>query len=218
MRSAKDNVAASPAADVSIPHDAEAERAVLGAALFDQASRDVVLAAVTEDDLYDPRHQAILRAVRTCAEAGSPTELPAVIGLLGGMNSRTLEHIGGFSYLSQLVQDACIEGSLPWYCKRIRETAALRGIRVAATLALSEVSTLPDLAFDAREIGDRLSARIDSALGADASGTDLVTLSDAVASAAVRLRARQERGETTVGLPTGTPELDRKLGASARAN
>ena len=52
------------------PHSLEAEQAVLGGLMLDNAAWDTVADRVVEEDFYRGDHRLIFRAIRTLAEQG----------------------------------------------------------------------------------------------------------------------------------------------------
>lgn len=63
---------------VTIPHDLEAEAAVLGACMVNRAWRDQTLATITAEDFYAPEHSQVFQAVMDLHASGEPADHSAV--------------------------------------------------------------------------------------------------------------------------------------------
>lgn len=66
-----------------IPHDTDAELAVLGACMVNRAWRETALSTLTTDDFYTPEHRAIFLAITRLHAAGEPAD-PGAVGLVVG--------------------------------------------------------------------------------------------------------------------------------------
>jgi len=87
----------SPAAP---PHDAHAERAVLGAVLLDPSCFPDAAAIVTAEDFYQPAHGVIFTAIGAVLGRGAPLD---IVTLKSELESRNrLNAIGGMQYLGDL--------------------------------------------------------------------------------------------------------------------
>src|SRR5690606_35575129 len=81
------------------PHDVEAERALLSAAMLDQAAAEQA-AAVPTDAWWHPAHQAIAGAVAALVAAGDPTDAVTVADRLA--RDGLLDRVGGHEGLVDL--------------------------------------------------------------------------------------------------------------------
>ena len=82
-----------------LPHNLDAEQSVLGGILL----RNDVLSMLDKlevDDFYDPRHQAIMAAVRALEDASKPIDEVTLDAQLQSMGK--LEAVGGMAYIAQL--------------------------------------------------------------------------------------------------------------------
>lgn len=190
------------------PHVIEAERAVLGAILVDQAVLDVVQEEIRSEDLYQIAHQKVFEAMNEIAQKGGVIDSITITNALRDRGD--LDCIGGVAYLSQLVSEAAISSSVPWYCNEIGEKAGLRKLAGIATRALSLVHGSDTSCLTADEVAQQFERLLDQYQCRGTAPT--VTLSTAVNEAALRLQKRLELGQDTVGLSTGYPALDRKVG------
>ena len=82
------------------PHDMEAERAVLGAAMLDRDSRDRVLEMLDPADFYSDAHQKIYGAIAKASEQGHAVDTIGIRAQLG----TNLDGVGGDEYLMGLTE------------------------------------------------------------------------------------------------------------------
>src|SRR5260370_7433158 len=79
-----------------LPHNDEAERAVLGAVLLDAGVLEDV--PLTSGDFYLERHQVIFETCRELAADGSPIDIRTLQAKLEHRGD--LERVGGLAYLA----------------------------------------------------------------------------------------------------------------------
>ena len=106
------------------PHSLEAEQAVLGGLMLDNATWDQVVDRLDEYDFYRADHRLIFRAIRRLAEQGKPFDLLTLAEWLEDHNE--LEEGGGFAYLGVLARDTPSAANVRAYADIIRERAIRR--------------------------------------------------------------------------------------------
>ena len=84
-----------------LPHNLEAEEAVLGGILIDNEAIIKVADFLSPSDFYKGSHQKIYEAMLELYEKGQPIDVLTLSSKLKEKN--LLEEIGGVSYLSSLV-------------------------------------------------------------------------------------------------------------------
>ncbi|HDD44609.1 MAG TPA: hypothetical protein ENG63_07105, partial [Candidatus Desulfofervidus auxilii] len=82
----------------SLPHNLEAEQAVLGGILIDNEALYQVLETIKDEDFYRDTHRKIFRAYLELFEQNQPIDLVTVSEYL--QNKGELEEIGGATYLA----------------------------------------------------------------------------------------------------------------------
>ncbi len=186
------------------PHHLEAERAVLGAILVDNAQMDAALAAhLTADQFFRDVHQRVFRALVTLAERRSALDFVTVRIELE--RTGDLEEVGP-AYLASLIDGGMRGVNLPHYLALVQETYRRRQVMDAARLTLQEAAA-GDLSA-----GDVLDAAIGRLvlLGQRADGTDLVEGHQLVTETMAYLEeveARRRSGGVG-GVPTGFRSID----------
>lgn len=194
------------------PHNIEAEQALLGAILVNNAAYDRVATILREDHFFDPLHGRIYAVCGQMIVAGrmvSPITLKHVFE-----HDEVLAQVGGSQYLARLAGAATTIISVEEYARTIAELAIRRGIiRVAQDAC--------ERAFDApvNDTPDRMIADFDTALVSLANGEGIAGRFFQVGhSAAEALALAAEAYRTggalrAIGLSTGLPSLDEKVGA-----
>ena len=109
----------------TMPHDADAERAVIGAVLLGGAA---ILAEISEligpEDLYQPKHEIILTALCELADRGRPTDAIAVANALGP----ELVRVGGALYLHDCMNAVPTAANGSYYAQIVKDKAYSRAL------------------------------------------------------------------------------------------
>jgi len=134
-----------------VPKDLGAERAILGAALLEPA--DVVSQLrdqLAAEDFYLRRHQLIYRAILDALDAGTPADARALIFAVGNLleDRGQLDEVGGRTYLSDLVTQACLSASVPFYTEKITEAARKRELQARLLEAFEKAKENPESALE----------------------------------------------------------------------
>ena len=85
----------------TLPHNADAERTVLGAVLVDNAAFNSAAEVLTRDDFYREAHRRIFDAMAALAERSQAIDLVTLKDEL--IRGSALEAVGGAAYLASLV-------------------------------------------------------------------------------------------------------------------
>jgi replicative DNA helicase len=115
---------------VSLPHDLEAERAVVGGCLLRPELVAVATSIVDPDDLHDVGLRGVLEVLADHDAAGQPWDLTTVATAL--RTRQQLDMVGGLEGLSRLC-DHGVHGSLvERHARRVRSYAEARRLAVVA--------------------------------------------------------------------------------------
>ncbi|MCA1799323.1 MAG: replicative DNA helicase [Xanthomonadaceae bacterium] len=106
------------------PHSIEAEQAVLGGLMLDNAAWDQVADRVAEPDFYRNEHRKIFAAIAALAERNDPFDAVTVSEWL--TRNGALDAVGGLSYLATLAKDTPSAANIRAYADIVRERAMLR--------------------------------------------------------------------------------------------
>jgi replicative DNA helicase len=120
-----------PAKEKTLPHNAEAERTVLGAVLVDNQAFNSAAEILGRDDFYRESHRRIFTAMASLAEKSQPIDLVTLKDELARQSA--LEAAGGPTYLAALVDGVPRITSVEHWCRLIKEKAVLRNLIHAGT-------------------------------------------------------------------------------------
>ncbi|MGD2084691.1 MAG: replicative DNA helicase [Candidatus Aminicenantes bacterium] len=114
----------------ALPHDGFAEKAILGAMLIDNRYASVVFSEINSDDFYRDSHQLIAAAIDKLINSGNTADVVTVAGLLN--NNKELKFVGGFEYLSSLLDGVPGNINLEEYVRVVKDRASLRKLMAAS--------------------------------------------------------------------------------------
>lgn len=191
------------------PHSLEAEQALLGGLLLDNAAWERVADLVGPDDFYRDEHKRIFRHVSRLLEQGRPADVVTVHESLE--KSGEAEAAGGLAYLAELANQTPSAANARRYGEIIRERAILRKlIAVADEIAASALSPM---GRDAKSLLDEAESKIFEIAEAGArSITGFIPIGQALKLVVDRVQElydREDPSEVT-GIPTGYIDLDEK--------
>ncbi|MGE5624794.1 MAG: replicative DNA helicase [Bacillota bacterium] len=187
------------------PHSVEAEQAVLGGLMLDNAAWERVADRIQEDDFYRQDHKLIFKAMTELANQDQPFDAVTLAEWLQGQNR--LEQAGGLAYLATLARDTPTAANVRAYADIVRERAVLRQlIRVGGELADAayrpegrSTAELVDFAersvFEIAERGNRM-------------GRNYVPINELMAKAVDRLDTLVHADSHVTGVATGLNRFD----------
>ncbi len=214
--------------DRPLPHDAEAEAAVLGAILLEpkpliEYATEIMGSAAfffdTEDKhkkkkpspvFYNPRHQRIYSTLCQLHEEQVEIDLITICNAL--TKKQTLEFIGGESYLAKLMNAIATTANFETWCKMVRDFSIVRNL-------ISTCENIKDKCFEGEhpvtELLDQVEKEILEA-GKQEQRSDILHIKDIIKNdknsdekgAFQYLIDMMQQEEGIAGLPTGLPGLD----------
>jgi replicative DNA helicase len=185
-----------------LPHSAEAERAILGAIVLDNALVNQAIELLRPDDFYVRAHYHVFRAMLSMSERGA--EINPI--LLGEELRRegVLEQVGGISFISELTYGLPHFTNLTHYAKVVRGKATLRSLVKVANKITSEAleeEDEPEIILDHAE--QAIFALADERTRQGFSHVKPVA--DAILE---KVQEMGGRGTVLTGLTTGFTEMD----------
>jgi replicative DNA helicase len=120
----------------TLPHNAEAERTVLGAVLVDNSAFNSAAEVLSRDDFYRDGHRRIFEAMAALAERSIPIDTVTLKDELARTSS--LEAVGGAAYLASLVEGLPRITNVEEWGRIIREKSVLRRLIHASTRIAQE--------------------------------------------------------------------------------
>lgn len=106
------------------PYNEEAEKAVIGSVLLSKDALYTVLASVSTEDFYVPRHRRIMEAITVLFNRGVDVDTLTVAEEL--LNMKSLEEIGGVEYLQTCCDSMVAFANLDHYIAIINDQSCLR--------------------------------------------------------------------------------------------
>ena len=113
-----------------LPHNLDAERAILGAVLLDNAALESIAELRAKEDFFLPSNQEIFSCITDLRKSGSLVDLVTLAEELTRRGE--LDAIGGASYLPSLTDGLPKLSSVEHYVKIMREKSTLRRVILAA--------------------------------------------------------------------------------------
>ncbi|MFB3895685.1 MAG: replicative DNA helicase [bacterium] len=130
------NTSAAASDQKVMPHNLEAERAVLGAMVLDNKAIDDIVDIIDHTCFYHTAHTIIFEAIRSLYEINHGVDL---ITLTEELTRRgRLESIGGAYYITSLLENVATVSNVKFYAQIVRDKATARQL----ILAGSEISQL----------------------------------------------------------------------------
>lgn len=109
-----------------LPHDDEAERAVLGTLLLNTEAWNTVSSSIEASDFYHPSNQIIFQAINDIVNDEQKQTFDAKILIDFLQRHQLLEKAGGIGYIAQITNSTIISSNVQSYCDIIREQSRRR--------------------------------------------------------------------------------------------
>ena len=184
------------------PHDDNAERVVLGAALLSEAAFESASQLAT-GDFYREAHRSIFEAMGALAFVGRPIDLVSLKDQLA--RSRHLEAVGGPAYVGALVDGVPRMSNVDHWVRIVQNHARLRGLihlgnRLAASAQAGE-----------SEPGELVDDAVSALLAQADKGSGWCDNPQLVKAAVREIEEQAAATDGILGLRTGLLDLDRAL-------
>jgi replicative DNA helicase len=188
----------------TLPHNAEAERTVLGAVLVDGTAFNSAAEILTRDDFYREGHRRIFDAMATLAERSATIDLVTVKDEL--VKSASLEAVGGAAYVAGLTDGMPRIVNVEAWSRIIKEKAALRNLIHASNRIVQscyEAEDEPAVILDRAEkaIFDIAEHRLRQGF---------IGIREIVKESFRTIDQLSQSKELVTGLPTGFVDLDER--------
>lgn len=192
-----------------LPHNMEAEQALLGALLVDNRTLENVGDIVKPDHFFAPVHQRIYDAVVKLVDRGQNAD-PVTLAPYFEKDAELAER-GGAKYLSDLAASVVTVINAPNYARFIRDMHTRREL-ISIGNDLVNTSFEADIDTSAQDCLEEAESRLFQ-MGETGNGDHgFVTMRDATA-AAIELAEKAFKSDGRVtGVTTGLRDLDKKLG------
>ncbi len=193
--------------DRSLPHDLDAERAVIGAMLVDEPCVDEAVSRFGAAKVfYSPAHQKIYDTIIHLHET-EHSQIDHITVCKSLTDQGVLEEIGGEVLLAQIESSVSTTAHMETWCRIVHDLAVLRELIGACALASEKCF---DREKPVVEILDEVERSILGAreIGAKSAIVDVGNYMNYAVDYLVKLK---EKNEDMIGISTGYPEFDEKI-------
>jgi replicative DNA helicase len=191
------------------PSNLEAEQALLGALLYDNAAFERLGDNLQPRHFFEPFHQRLYAAIETHIRKGQLAE-PILIAEQFARDP-AFDELGGLRYLAVLVDRAPPAANAPDYARAIYDLALRRDlIRIGGDI--STLAQQPDAELDARDQIEQAEQQLFELAEAGGVTQGFVSFADALQGAVAMAAEAHSRDGGLAGLSTGLMDLDQKIG------
>lgn len=187
------------------PHNLEAEKSVIGAAMLDKEVVFDVLEVVRAEDFYSKANREIFTVITDLQRSSTPVDVLTVTDEL--KKRKMLEAVGGRVYVAQLSADVPSVSNAVEYAKIVAEKAVLRRLigtadEIAKKGYEESESTLDILEYAEKGIFEIAKSKQHS---------EMAKISEIILTNFEEISVRSQSQGGITGVPSGLIDLDRKL-------
>lgn len=193
-------------APASLPHNLEAEQALLGCLLFDNGAYERLYDGLMARHFYEPFHQRLFASIEEQIRIGHLAEPIVLVDKF--KSDQAFNDLGGIRYFADLVDRAPPAANASDYARVIYDLALRRElIRLGGEIAKAASGEKP-----ARDQIENAEAQLFELAEKGTSSSGFVTFSDAVNGALSMAEEAFHRDGGLSGVSTGLMDLDRQIG------
>jgi replicative DNA helicase len=190
------------------PCNIEAEQALLGAILYDNAAYERLTDRLNGTHFYEPFHQRLFAAMEEHIRKGQLAEPIVLVERF--RRDPAFEELGGLRYLADLVDRAPPAANAPDYARVIYDLALRRElIRLGGEISANAAA---DMENPAKEQIENAEQHLYSLAEDGAASSGFVSFADALQGAVEMAAEAFSRDGGLAGVSTGLIDLDQKLG------
>src|SRR5229473_7392210 len=190
------------ALDRPLPQSPDAERAVLGSILLNNHAFYRVIGIVDTEDFFKDVHRTIFSAMRLLAEESRSIDILTVKEELA--KHAQLEQIGGYAYVSSLVDGIPDIANVERYARIVKEKSMLRRLIVMGNTVMRAALDAPHEPAEVLNIAEQTLYRIaEGSIDKGFVQLDRITRKNMEA-----IEALQHAGKLITGIPTGYDRFD----------
>lgn len=186
-----------------LPQNIEAERAVLGAILLDNALCNQAIEILKRDDFFLDSHRRIFDRMIVLSETGRAIDLITLQEEL--KRTGELDQVGGMAYVASLLDGAIRTSNIEHYARIIKGKSILRRLISAANQIIYNCL---DQEANPDEILDNAEQAIFQ-IADDKIRTGFVSIAEVARRQLELVEQMAERPQMMTGVPTGFTDLDR---------
>jgi len=188
-----------------LPHDLEAEKAVLGAILLDGSLFNQAAQILKPDDFYTKSHRSIFRAFMAIGESAAAEAIDTVtLRERLARDGSSLEEVGGPAYISSLIDGLPRYSNIEHYARIVKDKSLLRRMIETSTNIVNECYLAEK---DTREIVERAQSAVFS-IADQSFRSGFVGVDELAAPTLEKLAKMVDAHSGITGLPTGFIDFD----------
>ena len=201
-------IATVPEPIATAPHNLDAEQALLGAILFDNAAYERLSDRLQARHFHEPFHQRLFAAMEEHIRKGQLAE--PIMLMERFRRDPAFDDLGGLRYLADMVDRAPPAANAADYARIVYDLALRREVlRISGDMSRAAVE---DTETEAREQIEQAEQQLYSLAESGASSTGFQTFADALQGAVEMTAEAFSRDGGLAGISTGLLDLDQKLG------
>ena len=186
-----------------IPHDSEAEKAVLGAVFLDPEAIIDASNVLQPDDFYEHANRIVFQAMLNISDREEVIDPVTLQDELKKNNQ--VDDIGGIAYVTELSMATPTAAHVTYYAKIVKRKAILRNLISTSQRIIQNAIEGSD---DVTDILDDAESQIMGVSQDNASG-GFKSIHDVLNTAMEEINSIPDDGNMVTGLPSGFSELDK---------
>lgn len=186
-----------------IPHDSEAEKAVLGAVFLDPEAIIDASDVLQPDDFYEHANRIVFQAMLNISDREEVIDPVTLQDELKKNNQ--VDDIGGIAYVTELSMATPTAAHVTYYTKIVKRKAILRNLISTSQRIIQNAIEGSD---DVTDILDDAESQIMGVSQDNASG-GFKSIHDVLNTAMEEINSIPDDGNMVTGLPSGFSELDK---------
>lgn len=186
-----------------IPHDSEAEKAVLGAVFLDPEAIIDASDVLQPDDFYEHANRIVFQAMLNISDREEVIDPVTLQDELKKNNQ--VDDIGGIAYVTELSMATPTAAHVTYYAKIVKRKAILRNLISTSQKIIQNAIEGSD---DVTDILDDAESQIMGVSQDNASG-GFKSIHDVLNTAMEEINSIPDDGNMVTGLPSGFSELDK---------
>ena len=186
-----------------LPHNLEAEQAVLGSCFLSKYAMQKAAENLIPESFYNEKNGKIFSAMTTLMDENTPIDVTTVTGALQKKNE--LNAVGGVEYLTEILNYVPTAANIDFYLQAVEESAILRNL----------IETATEIASDGYRTDETVNEILDSSekkilnIVKRRTSTEFRSIKDIVSKVQEDLETLSEQKGEITGLATGWYDFDR---------
>ncbi len=210
MRPSNDPHPNAPGADAShLPANVEAEQALLGCILYDNAAYERIGDYLKPHHFFEPFHQRLFAQIETTLRKGQLAE--PILMMEKFATDPAFEDLGGVRYLADLVDRAPPVTNASEYARAVYDLGIRRAL-ITISAEIGQTARSNDEDLSGQEQIEHAEAALYSLAETGGTSQGFIPFAEALRGALAMAAEAHNRDGGLAGLSTGLMDLDRKIG------